>query len=59
MFRLVFGRLQTFSHHTYQNTIVLDVLNNANVYFNFYDYRGPEGDKTHRNLLPDNLQEIV
>jgi hypothetical protein len=30
------------------------VLNNAIVYFTFYDRRGPEGNKTRRNMLPDN-----
>jgi hypothetical protein len=59
MFRQIFGRLQTLSHHTYQNTIIFDVSNNANVYFTFYGNSGPEGDKTRRNMLPDNLLEII
>jgi len=54
MFRPMLGRLQTLSHHTYQNTIPCDVLNKAIVYFTFCDDRGPDGDKTRWNILPEN-----
>lgn len=54
MFRPIFGHLQIFYYDTYQITIALDTLSNTIVYFTFYDNRGPEGDKTRLNMLPEN-----